>query len=171
MNDLQFDFDKGKVVKYLVGSMGLAVASLFLMSIAESQDEYNPQFIQYVMACGVVFFGGGTLYIMTKLFSSRPGLIINDQGIVDNTSLNSAGLITWEQITNISASVLSGQKFMVIKVGNAEEFWLQKNIIKRSMMRLNQRIYKTPILISAVMLKCDFETMFEAIEKRLAQTQ
>lgn len=98
----------------------------------------------------MLFFGLVCVVVIRKLVDNRPGLIIHRQGIVDNSSGVSAGLIPWGDIEDIEISQVMNQKFIMIIVNNPE-FYLNKvnNPLKKNAIKMNYLSYGSPISISS----------------------
>ncbi|MDE0780326.1 MAG: hypothetical protein OSB67_06180 [Alphaproteobacteria bacterium] len=60
------------------------------------------QISRLVGSAAVVFFGLLLTYAVLRLLLRAPSLVINEQGITDNASLTSVGLIAWDEITGIA---------------------------------------------------------------------
>ena len=58
----------------------------------------NPTLILTVGIAAILFFGLCAIFIAKKLPDKTPGLIINNQGVTDNSSGVSVGLIPWDDI-------------------------------------------------------------------------
>src|SRR5882757_1342609 len=50
----------------------------------------------------IIFFGLCAIMIFRKFFDNKSGLVINSDGILDNSSGVSAGLIAWADITGLT---------------------------------------------------------------------
>lgn len=108
-------------------------------------------------------------YHLYKLFDSKPGIIINERGIVDNSNFVSVGLIRWENITNIKINKVYGQKQIVIEINNPDETILnQKNPLKRFFMKFNKDHFNSPILLSSVALNCKFDDLYKIIKEQFS---
>jgi hypothetical protein len=107
-----------------------------------------------------------TLFIK-KLPDNKPGLIINSEGIIDNSSGVSAGLVLWKDIIEITTSNVMNQKFLMFIVKNPEEYINRQNgIVKRKAMEMNYRSYGSPISISANTLDTNFEELYELLQRK-----
>ena len=96
--------------------------------------------------------------------SSKPGLIIDDHGLVDYSSGISAGVILWSEITDISVIVLHQQKLIMLYVTEPQSIInRQTNMLKRKIMELNYKMYGTPVSITASGLKISFDDLLEII--------
>ncbi len=105
----------------------------------------------------ILFFGLVVITIFRKFSDKKPGLIISRQGITDNSSGVSAGIIPWTDIQEISVSQVMNRKFLMFIVRNPQEY-LDKvtNLIKRNAMKINYKTYGSPISISANALQTNF---------------
>lgn len=104
-----------------------------------------------------------------KLFDKKPGLIINQKGITDNSSFLSVGLILWSDIEKIKFLSLEGNNFIMISVKNHVSF-LSKihNPLKRKMMRLNRFNYGGEISIPENFLKFNQKELHKNLNARFA---
>lgn len=86
-----------------------------------------------VFFCGII-----SVLIFIKLFDSKPGLIINEKGIIDNSSGLSAGLVLWFDIENLIVVKVNNQKFIMVILRNPQ-YYLNKitNRMKRKGMEIN----------------------------------
>ena len=118
---------------------------------------------------GIVFFGLCGIFIVIKLFDKRPGLIINDEGIMDNSSGLTVGQIYWRDVTKIKTTRVYRQNLLLLIVDNPETYIdRQKNIVKRKAMQLTLNIYDSPISISANGLQCSFEELKNILDAKFA---
>lgn len=59
---------------------------------------------------------------MIKLPDNKSGLIIDQTGLTDNSSVASAGQIYWTDISNISGKEIHKQKFILLHVTNPQNY-------------------------------------------------
>lgn len=91
------------------------------------------------------------------------GLIINSEGIVDNSSPIALGLIKWEDILRIRKIQISSITFLLIDLKNQEKYLKDVNKLKAWWLRVNARSYGTPISINAAFLTCKFSELEDII--------
>lgn len=128
----------------------------------------NPTVIITAGLAALIFFALIAVTIFRKFLDKKPGLTINRQGITDNSSGVSAGLIPWTDIQEIKISKVMNQKFLMLIVKNPE-YYLNKvtNPLKRSAMKMNYTFYGSPISISSNALQTNFNNLYKLlIEKR-----
>lgn len=166
-NEVIIPLSKTKLVKYFIGSLLFVFAGfLFITNPDWFIKAEDPSVIKWIGYASVIFFGACAIFISQKLFDKKPGLIIDAEGITDNSSGVSAGKILWKDVKEISMQEVMSQKFIMLKMKNPE-FYLQreKNPIKKRMMELNYKLYQTPINISANGLKIGFDDLYELIKE------
>ncbi|MGM1047975.1 MAG: STM3941 family protein [Bacillota bacterium] len=95
-----------------------------------------------------VFFGLCLFYFASRIVNKEPSLIINDEGITDQSSYIQAGVIKWEDIKNIELYSMMNQRMIGIKLYHPEKFMLQQTGLKKLLMRANQGLVDTPINIA-----------------------
>ena len=169
---ITFAINKSKVALYLSGSLLLVIAGVFVFyNCLNGQGKYVLGSIEltYVIAilC-IVFFGYASVMFLVKLFSNKPGIVINEQGIIENATAVVNGLIPWKDIQSVELYTLQSQKFVLIYVHNPEEYIAkQKNIIKRKSMQANLKTHGTSIFINTNMLKVSDVELAIEIKRQL----
>jgi hypothetical protein len=120
---INIPLSKGKLIKGLIGSIIFVLIGSWLLIY---QPEIgNPIFDNPVVKYGasvasILFFGFGIIYFSIKITDKKPGIIIDDSGILDNSSAVSTGPIPWTDIERFSIVKVMKQEFLVIGVNNPE---------------------------------------------------
>jgi len=117
----------------------------------------------------VLFFGLCAIVFFRKLSDKKAGLIINEQGIIDNSSGGvSAGLVLWSNIEKIIVYKIFCQKFLIIFIKNPQEYIAKvKNLLKRKTMETNYKMTGSPISISDNILQTNFDNLHNLfVEKK-----
>ncbi|HLR36615.1 MAG TPA: STM3941 family protein [Chitinophagaceae bacterium] len=113
----------------------------------------------------LVIFGYYLGVYVPKLSAKKPGLKIDEHGIVDNSSETSVGTILWEDIVAVEKKVVASSKFVVVKVKNPEDYIGRMS--KRSHQKALHGSFKyfgTPIVISSSSLKCKFKKLEQLLQ-------
>lgn len=169
---IEIKISKEKGILTFLGAIAFVATSIWLIVYADSHEtvdigilELDPVIvIGYV---GLIFFGLAGLYILYKLFDKKPGLIIDKEGIYDNSSAAAGHLIKWERITGLRVEQVMSTKFILIDIENPEQFMDGVSGIKRKLMWSTYKMYGTPTSISSSTLSCDFDDLFQIINGRL----
>ncbi|MDO5615679.1 MAG: STM3941 family protein, partial [Cruoricaptor ignavus] len=161
MKQIEIPLSKKKLILTLMGSIVFVILGFwFLLNPPKGNTTFA--FIMGIFA--VLFFGSTAIISLRKIFDRKVGLIINEKGIIDNSSGVSAGLIRWDEIQNIKTVQVTGQKFLILMINNPEKY-LNKvtNPLKRNLMNLNHKTYGSPIGISANSLQISFNKLHQLL--------
>ncbi|AYL96825.1 STM3941 family protein [Mucilaginibacter celer] len=150
---IQIPLNKTKITKGLLGSVAFVAISAWIL--IKQPHIGNPMFdnvlVKYgVTSLGIVFFGFTAFFFLKKMGDKKPGLVIDDEGIFDNTGATSVGLIPWQDISGVGISSLMNQQFLIIGVKNPEQYIeAQTNLLRKKSFGFNYKNYGSPIAISA----------------------
>jgi len=165
MQTVEIPLNKNKIFFGIGISLLFVVAGYFIYTtIADQQQRVDPSILKGVGILGIVFFVATGGYGIKKAFDKSLGLIINEEGIFDNSSAISVGLIPWSTITGMKTEQIKSTKFILLFVENSENYISKATGMKKLLLRGNLSMYGTPIAISTVMLQYDFD----ALEKLVA---
>ena len=162
---------KGKLLLSTLGAFAfVAIGFWFVMAPpSRTGSSLESTLLMVLGLVAILFFGGIAMLVIRKLFDSRPGLIINEQGLMDNSGGLSAGQILWTDIEDISVLQIQRQRLILVFVKNHQDYIdRQSNGWKRKLMTMNYRQYGTPLSISTNGLKISFDELVEILKQHLA---
>ena len=159
---------KTKLVLLLVGALGFVAVGIWLLTldaefIASQRKFNNPSLVYGLGIVGIAFFGACGYIGIKKLFQQTPGLVLNAEGIFDNSSGVSAGLVPWSDISGIYEYAIGQQKFIAILVVDPDKYINRGNALRRMTNKANMKMSGTPINISANSLKLTYPELLAAI--------
>lgn len=103
---------------------------------------------------------------------NKPGLIIDQTGLTDNSSGVSAGRILWSDIADISVIEIHRQKLIMLQVTNPQDYIdKQKSEFKRKMMQMNYKVYGTPLSITSNGLHISFDELLSTLTDKLKEAR
>jgi len=158
--------DRMKLLPFALGAAAFVVlgAGLIFMSGGESfQDAWE---MRLVGAASIAFFGLVFVTVVPKLLDPRPGLVIGEDGILDNSSALSAGMIPWTEIRGFEVTTVKSQVFLTILLVNPDRFVERGGPIERFAKRMNRKLYGSPVHISARTLAIGFDELVALVEQR-----
>jgi hypothetical protein len=166
---------KSKMLFLLLGAIGFVAAGFwFVIDPPEIRNAFwgDPTKLAILGYASILFFGAGAIYLIGKLRDNKPGLIIDDTGLVDNSGALSVGHIPWLDIENISVFEMNRQKLIMLHVANPQHYIdRQKNTFKRKLMAMNHRMYGTPVSISVNGLKTSFDDLMALLTQHLQEAK
>ena len=165
INRTEIQLSKIKLLMALIGSaifVGLGVWFVMKPAIINPNNEIYP-FITGIAS--ILFFGACLIYAIKKMFDTKAGLVIDENGINDNSSGASVGLINWEDISGISTSEIRLTKFILIETTNPGKYINRaKNSISKLAMKFNNKKYGTPLAISSNSLEIEHHELLDKLE-------
>lgn len=170
MDKIEVPLSKTKNILTLVGCFAFIIVGIFF--ILKPATFISPfigsiLFIQIAGTASILFFGIVAVYGFRKLLDRKAGLIIDINGIYDNSNALSIGLIKWDDIINVKVSQISSSRFLLIYVKNPNDYMNRTKGLKKKMMEANVKIYGTPLSITSNTLKCNFNVLEKMINDRL----
>lgn len=163
---IEIPLSKTKMVLALAGSALFVAAGVWFVS-NPYQFHINHILTTAIGIAAIVFFGVVALYIVNKLFDTDPGFIIDSDGFTDNSSMFAVGFVPWEDVTDVSYKEVSGQKRIMVMVKDADGYIRrQPNALGRRMASMNNRMYGSPVAISANSLRTSFDELYKLIEDK-----
>lgn len=170
---IEIPLSKTKMILTFLGSLMFVGLGVWFLTNPPKSNHWlfgNTTLIFITGLASVIFFGIVAVTIFRKFSDKNPGLTINRQGIIDNSSGVSAGLIPWTDIQEIKISQVMNQKFLMFIVRNPEEY-LDKatNPLKRNAMKMNYKTYGSPISISSNALKINFDDLHKLLIDKMKE--
>lgn len=157
----------------LLGALAfVAIGLWFVIAPPTIENSYwgNPVKLAIAGYASILFFGLCAFYLIRKLPDTKPGLIIDHEGLTDNSSGLSAGRVLWSDIVNLSVIQIHKQKLIMLHVKNPQEYiGRQTSLFKRKSMELNYKMYGTPLSITANGLQTSFEDLLTILTDKLKE--
>lgn len=170
---IEIPFSKIKTIITLIGSGVFVVFGCFGAVNPEafvSPLFRNPEIIRIIGITSGIFFGLCLVFITRKLFDIKSGLIIGQKGIVDNS--NAIGLIEWHDITAIKTTKVVSTQILIVHLKNPEKYIERtKSLFLKKIMLANQKMYGSPISITANSLKIKFEDLETLIQNQFIKSR
>lgn len=167
-NRIEIPFSKVKPSLVVIAGLAFILGG-YEMILHPYSDWYRMRnsdpLVFYFLGVASILLGLGGIASGLKIFFSKGmALIIDSNGITDNSSNLSVGLIKWTDITDIRSDNDNSTKFLYIFVKNPEKY-IQKKKFTRRLMRMNMGMTGTPLYISSISLKCSFKELERIVFK------
>jgi hypothetical protein len=163
----EIKLSKRKGILTFLGAVAFVALGIWMIDLADNQHRYSPTLLKATGYSSIIFFGAAGLYIFYKLFDSKPGLTIDNEGIHDNSNASSGHLIKWRQIKGLKIEQVMSTRFILIDIHDPEDFMNSVGGLKKKLMMGNFRMYGTPISIISNSLQCDTDYLFKVISERM----
>lgn len=173
METINISLSKKKILLFIFGSLVFVILGILFTIFPDKFTTLlirNILLIRLIGIIAVLFFGFALITLTRKvLFDKNLGIIINEKGIIDNSSFVAVGLIKWEDIISIEKSKVRSTNFLLIKVKKPENYIDNQNPIKSKLLKANYKSYDTPISISSNFISCNFNQLEKLILNRFEQ--
>jgi len=163
-----------KTLLIVLGSLAFVALGIWFLTLdpeaIEAKRRFNsPVLIYGIGAVAIIFFGACGIFGVRKLFDSSPGLVLNRQGLTDNSSGISVGFVPWSEVSRIEEFQIQKQKFISIFVANPGKYMDLGNVLQRKARRANLKMCGTPISISSKALKIRHNELQSVLEEYLSR--
>ncbi len=170
---IEIPLSKMKIVLLLIGGLVFVIAGMFFIlkpSVFVTARFRHENIIRIVGIVSIVFFGLCLFFIVKKLFDNKVGLIIDQNGITDNSSANSIGLIEWQDITMVQTLQIASTKMLLLITDKPDKYIQRaKNGMSKRVMKTNHKMYGSPLSIASTSLKIKFGDLEKLIISELEQ--
>jgi hypothetical protein len=130
----------------------------------------NLMVIHLVGAAGVLFFGFCAVVAVAKLIKNTPALVVDALGIHHYSIAGKPTVVHWADISALNLVEVGRQKMIMLVVNNPEHYIAQAgNALSRKMMQNNYKRYGAPLGLSATVIQCGIEELFNLLSERLRQ--
>ena len=165
---------KRRLILLLVGSCAFVVGGIW-MSRAEVDPRDPMAFFRYPpvvhgtgLAC-IAFFGLTGAVSFWKLFDKRPGLVLNAEGLIDNSSGSAAGPVPWSDIAGFEVVQIFGQKLLIVKMVDPNRYAEIGSPPIRTLRRMNLKLCGSPIALSSNALRIDFAELVGVCNSKVSR--
>ena len=114
----------------------------------------------------ISFFGLYLVYAVSRLLFPKPSIVISRDGILDNASALSAGLLKWEEIAEIAPYKIGGYPALVIFPVDEEAVIARQPYIKRLLFKISRGLTEATFNIPQVGLTISVDELYRMIEER-----
>ena len=175
---IEIALSKSKLTKLLVFSILFLFAGLWIMTANPQTGNlvFNNPFVKAIAADGGVLMGLlGIYFFGRKLWDNKPGFVIDEAGIYDNTSAFNFGFIPRSDISGLDestvhASIASRQHFVTIKLVDPTKYIVrEKNALKRKLLSVNANSYGSPVHISTNGLTISHDQLVQLLTTEFAK--
>jgi hypothetical protein len=161
MDDIVIYPSKGKMATLAFGS--LAMAAMCGATVVYQKEMEVPDFGVAVGVLGAIILGICSLWAFIRLFNPTPSVIVNREGITDNSSGTSVGLIRWAEIEQLTTYKMNYTTNLGIIVSDPESVFRRQSAGKAALLRSSWKLTNVPISIPQSTLPVSAEDLARQI--------
>ncbi|MEN8435351.1 hypothetical protein NX821_002558 [Clostridium septicum] len=147
-------------------ALGTIIVLLSLLILFKGVYNLNVIFI-IVGIIGSIFFGYCYVFTIMKLIKPKPLIVVNNSGIIDNSTAVSIGVISWDNIIDFRIEKHFNNEYIAIYVNNLNSLIKALHPLKRIVIRLNIMFKFSPILIYIGCADISSEEILNILKKQL----
>lgn len=153
-NHIEIKRNFWKVIYYFMISIPLLFLGVYNISI----HEYHLNISSIFIILASIFLIGLSITVLVSLFYEilnwKSAFVINNEGVIDNSGIESVGFIEWKDITGIEPVEIMSVACLLIETDKPEKYLKKaKNPFVSYFMRRRIKKYGTPIQITSLTLK------------------
>lgn len=143
-----------------------AVALVFVVACgcfaihSEGHSRHSPTFIRIVCGIGGPFFAAIAIMSIVRLVDSRPGLVVDREGIDDRTNFASVGRVDWADIDGLRVTRARWNNGLVVELHEPERFARRGNVVQRLL-----RFGAPSPVVGSNALDVPFDTMDQIVRR------
>jgi hypothetical protein len=130
LETVEIPLNKCKLFFAIAGSVLFVVLGVYFLNNS-SKMNLNAFLVKGIGIAGIFFFGATGVFVIGKFFDKKAGLIVDNNGITDQSSGVSLGLILWSDITEIEIGRIMSNRFLLIHVRNPEQYLARASGMKK----------------------------------------
>ena len=154
------EVSKTKIWIAVVGALVFVWLGYWLLQLDAAEIEQNRRLDSPVLVHGLgvvtmVFFGLCGVVGLCKLFSTKPGLVLNRDGLL----LGAGGLVPWSEIEGFAVFAVNRQRSLVVLLSDPQKYVESGGAIKRVFNRMNYKLVGSPIALASNALAISFDEL------------
>ncbi|MFI5202975.1 MAG: STM3941 family protein [Flavobacteriales bacterium] len=167
--DQDIQLKKTKALILITSALVLLLmsAGIYVYSQTEVHGKQNVLIIETAAIAGIIFFALCTAYGVSRLFKTKTGLSINSMGFTDQSSFMAVGFVSWTDVTALKIIEIKKQKLIAVLLNNPQVYINQATGIKKLLMKINNKLYQSPVLIPAGLLDISFDELAKLFNDHL----
>jgi len=119
----------------------------------------NPPVHHALLTVGIMLFGFMAIANIRKMMGKKHGVILNAEGITDDTNLFSVGFVPWEDILEFKLRRGRNSKWISVKVKNPNHYINRASFLKQAGLMCNHSVGITPVCITTAQLEVSSEEL------------
>lgn len=176
METLNVNFSKGKMMasKLAMGVLLTVFIVLFIMAYSKGWSLvhvipiFDNFFILITLGLAIVGFGFAFYWMMARTDASKPALVLENDGYIDNAGLIKGHKFLYKDIDRFEDKTVSMNRCIVVYLKDVDAFLAAQTGIKKKLMQSSFKQMGSPISIPARAFEMKLEDLLAELNKRLA---
>ena len=154
-------------------AVGFVALGFWFLSLdpetVEAQGRYHyPIFTHGLAWASIVFFGLLVVAGVWRLFSRKPGLVLNSEG-VKIFAIGQDTFLAWKDISGFSIFQVQRTRLLVLNLNNPEKYIESLGTARRALAQANLKVCGSPIAVSSGTVALSFGELRELFAKYIGR--
>ncbi|MFI3116268.1 MAG: STM3941 family protein [Clostridia bacterium] len=160
---------------YTILSIGMSIGCLFMCFVdlegygtgslrLLTGNAFGLIFLKIIMLIGFLFMALCTCFLIKRAFKKKDILIVNSQGITDNSSMFSAGFIPWSDVEKVFVADIMGEKLIEVALKDEQSHFNKQSKFLQKTLLYNKSIGHEMVCITLNSTGIKPESIIEEIE-------
>jgi len=150
---------KGTLTRFFVTCGVGLVGCAFLLHVSRNAQSTIDTVARILAGIGIPFCAATAIYVGRRLFDPTPGLVLDEEGLIDRSNALGAGRVRWSEIREIRVTQSMGQRFLTVVVDDPRKFIEAAGALRRPAVEANHRLAGSPINITPKTLRLPYEEL------------
>jgi len=106
--------------------------------------------------------------IFRMLFNSAPGLVLDNRGVTDNSTIFPAGFVPWSNISGFEAARKGRVAIIYVLLKDAKQYIASRGPFMRVVLAAASRLYASPVAIRPGTLHVQLQELVPLMNKYLS---
>lgn len=155
----------GKVI-FLSPLFILLGAMVIYFGLTETETTFKSMMMILIGIACILVFGLTFLYGLNRKFNKDPFLVVNDEGILDQSTYTNGGFIKWEEIEDIFIYRVSNQRMIGIRLYDPESVLNRMTGLKGWLARMSMKQTEAPVNIPSSSCPVKLDDLYMVLVER-----
>jgi hypothetical protein len=163
--EVTIHFKKSKILGLIALGIGMSALGVWLAMMPQSMTQKPIWFVHAVGVVAATFFGLCVLMGIARLFRRGPALILDRQGMLDQSGGAAVGRLSWLEVRGLRIAAVRRTKFLVVDLHNPRQYLDHGNAWQRLLRSGNQRTVGSPVALSSATLDVAFDELVATVDR------
>ncbi|GBF75799.1 hypothetical protein PA598K_04231 [Paenibacillus sp. 598K] len=159
--------DRKRMFLFAFGSLVFVLIGGWMIVSGVRGEE--PLLIAVIGLAAVLLFGLALLFYLYHLVKRQPTLRVDEEGLLDTSSLIAAGRISWGEISEVRLYTYHGERFIGINLHDPDGYLVRQGWLIRLFMRWNKRLVEAHVNIAQTGIATPLHVLYEEVRRRWLQ--
>jgi hypothetical protein len=125
-------------------------------------------FVRSLGLAAVVVGVLGAFIIVRMLLDNAPGLVLDDRGVTDNSTIFPAGFVPWSNISSFEPARMGQVAIVYVVLRDPKQYIASRGAFMRALLSATSWLYTSPVAIRPSTLQVRFQELLPLMNSHLS---